>query len=355
MKRLCFVFLLFVLAISACAQNATPLSVGTKTPTATIKSTSTFTHTPTPTKTLTLTPTATPTLDFLSLGFPSTPIPYWETLSSKFLSYDEDHYYVYEKEMHGRPVRVVIHKDSGITEDFRDEIADWIFYAWATSWEVFDGFPYESYTFKIPIDQTYRGAHGIGYEFEVKDMLPIKGDWPKYQKREWRIDFAHEVFHAWNPNSLPPEDFSRAWFIEGCTEYYSYRITDSFDKNYGYYYGMNRMWSEYKTIGRSNDVPLANANKNELEGRLRVTIIYMKGGLVCYMIDKQLVNHGLSLDVLMQTLYTDFVTNGTKFTSESLQSTLESITNDDWSEFFNLYVFGTEPLPLNGTFEFLKH
>ena len=346
---------------SATASCAT--EVPTAVPTHTPPSTPTATRSPEPTNTPTATlvpptPVPTPTLDLSATGFPAQPIPYWGTPPAGFLAYDGANYYVYERVMHGRPVRLVIHRQAGIGSDFREEMAKWVFYAWAAAWEIFGGFPYESYTFKIPLDQsTFWGAQGIGHEVAVEEYVEQKrGGWTAYQEHEWRIDFAHEIFHAWNQRSLPAQDYFRAWFGEGCTEYYSYRITGNLDPAFGYDYGMRRMWSDYRRVaGTSDDMPLAEADIYEIDPRLRTPIIYMKGGLVCYVIDRRLAGQGLSVDDLMRALYHDFVTTGTRHTPQSMQATLASLTGQDWSQFFSDYVFGTKPLPLDGTFEYLEH
>lgn len=312
-----------------------------------------------PTYTPTAAPTPTPTLDLFSLGYPEAPITYdWGEPPSGFLAYDEDNYYVYERVMHNRPVRVVIHKQAGIAKASRDEIAEWVFYAWASAWKVFDGFPYGSYTFKIPIDQSsFWGAQGIGHEVAVTEYVEdFRGGWDAYLRIQWRLDFAHEIFHAWNQRSLPAEDYFRNWFGEGCTEYYSARIVGDHDPYFGYKYGVQRMWSDYQRVmGSSRDMPLADAHIYEIDPELRTPIIYAKGGLVCYMIDQRLMTEGLNLDDLMRTLYHAYVADGTRHTPQSLQATLEGLTNLDWTEFFSKYIYGTAVLPLDGRFDFLQH
>ena len=350
-------------ALAPTATTVPPTEVPTATPTETPSPRQTPTSTPEPTATPTPPPTATPTntpvptptFDLSAAGFPAQPIPYWNQPPPGFLAYDEANYHIYERVMHGRPVRLVIHKQAGIAPDSREEMAEWVFDAWASAWEVFGGFPYESYTFKIPLDQSgYWGAQGIGVEFAVDDMLALKGDWPEYREREWHIDFAHEVFHAWNGKALPPAVYLRAWLLEGCTEYYSYRIAAN--QKLGYAYGMQRMWKPYRRVrGTPRDMPLAEAHMETIDPDLRVPIIYMKGGLVCYLMDHILVRQGLSIDDLLRALYEDFVTTGARYTPESVQATLEGLSGDDWTEFFDDYVYGTETLPVDGTFVYLQH
>jgi predicted metalloprotease with PDZ domain len=336
-----------------------PTLTATITPSPTITSTDTPTLSPTPTITPTETITPTPTFDLSKVGFPEIPIYYWNSPPpAGFLSYDTSNYFVYEQEMHGRPIRVVIHKDVEIPSEKREEIVDWVFYVWASYWEIFGGFPYSSYTFKIPIDQsTFWGAQGIGHEVAVEDYIEqVHGGWENYLKAQWRIDFAHEIFHAWNPNALPAENFFLVWLGEGCTEYYSYRITEGHDNRFGYEYGMQRMWNGFEKIsGTPKDMPLAEAHIYETDSDIRIPIIYWKGGLVCYLIDMQLNKDGLSVDDLMRELYKNYVTNRTGHTAEVLQSKLEELTGTDWTQFFNEYIYGTNPLPLNGSFEYLPH
>ena len=46
---------------------------------------------------------------------------------------------------------------------------------------------------------------------------------------------------------------------------------------------------------------------------------------------------------------------GSRYAPQGMQATLDNLTGEDWSQFFNDYVYGTRPLPLDGTFEYLEH
>jgi predicted metalloprotease with PDZ domain len=61
------------------------------------------------------------------------------------------------------------------------------------------------------------------------------------------------------------------------------------------------------------------------------------------------------LDNLMKFMYENFGLKGIRFTSNDILVALNTITNSDWTDFFKKYVFGIEPLPLDGNFEYLNH
>jgi predicted metalloprotease with PDZ domain len=168
---------------------------------------------------------------------------------------------------------------------------------------------------------------------------------------------GHEVFHAWNHDTIRRASDKELWFAEGITEYYGHR----FAGETAYRLWMEEHWRFYK-----NDIlPTAcnisieelgiNFQKQSEECPRYYYCVYQKGALLGYMIDKKLIEEGLNLDDLMRYLY---LNNGLLYeptSSDDVLAALNTISNQDWNEFFEKYIYGIEPLPLDGQFELLNH
>jgi predicted metalloprotease with PDZ domain len=73
------------------------------------------------------------------------------------------------------------------------------------------------------------------------------------------------------------------------------------------------------------------------------------------MIDQQLHEKGLTLDNLMRYMYEHFGMTRQRYKTEDVQTALQIISGHDWNDFFRKYIYGTEPLPLDGTFKYLEY
>jgi predicted metalloprotease with PDZ domain len=368
-------FFLFMLILGACAPvNSPPIIEPTETrniviPTAPFTSTKTITVAPKPT--LTITPTLTATSDYSNLGNPSikTAYKYPSWLPINYFKFDSQDYNVYTKTIHGTDVIVAIHKDLDMVSETppRNAFVDFVFNTFALHWEVFDGYPYEEYIVKVvspTSNQTFITATAIGFVIETKPGNPI--DWFTTCRipcaSNYKQFVTHEMFHAWNGeiitdigshvNYVRPE----MWFVQGATQYYGYRGTP---QELGLYdIRINDSWDRYTNwIGTKFDIPITDMSKyyettREWEYYQNISD---KGACLFYLIDKELIGQGKSLDDLMKYMYENHGLQGKRFTTNDIFVALNTITASDWTGFFNKYVFGIEPLPLNGIFEYLNH
>jgi hypothetical protein len=156
------IILLIILMLTACSPSEAQIttsvintSVSTNTPIPTQMAISTLTPTltatpmPTQTTTSTLTPTLTATPDLTTLGDPATPIPYKGDYPQNKLEYDENDFSIFQRVIHDRPVTIAWEKELNASEDVYNALSDIHFEAFITWWEVFGGFPYESYTLDV--------------------------------------------------------------------------------------------------------------------------------------------------------------------------------------------------------------
>jgi hypothetical protein len=304
------------------------------------------------------TPSSIPTtnpVDVSSLGEPAEPFSWHGFNPPGYLAYNDEDYHVYQRALHGRLVTIAWEKAAGIPQYTRDTVSDFYFKTFLNWWEIFGGFPFATYTVVLEVNPEFAGGEqGIGYEGYVNDYLDHYGE---------RI--SHEVFHAWVGNAItdaPERQFDDGlWFREGVTQYYG-------DRGAGptlYRNLMRGHWNEYKydILGTDYDVPLTDMPAisqavgedpagNNRPYRLNV---YWKGALVAYMMDQRLTEHGLTMDDFLKALYDSYALQQRSFTTPDAIQVLNSLTGDDWSEFFALYIYGTEPLPLNGYFEYIQH
>jgi hypothetical protein len=352
MKKMLVFILCF--AISGCSGLAVvePTATATITPTMTATSTLTPTITPTRTPTATLTPTVTP--DLTILGNPETPFPArWRKPS-----YSEKDFDINQEIIHGRMVTIAWEKTANIDERTRNTISNFYFKSFIMWWEIFQGFPYDSYTVVLKKKGNNQGETGIGYEATAIDYAGTLSSGLKEM-------ISHEVFHAWVGNAVCDTSELKfddgLWFREGITQYYG-------DRGAGksaYPGWMNDHFRVYtdEILGTKYDIPLFDMPaKGKAMGedpggsnrhyRLNV---YWKGALVAYMMDERLIEGRLTLDDLLKYLYDTYTLKQRCFTTTNALQALNEITGEDWTEFFNAYIYGTEKLPLNGSFEYLDH
>lgn len=83
--------------------------------------------------------------------------------------------------------------------------------------------------------------------------------------------------------------------------------------------------------------------------------VYRKGALVAYMMDEQLIKNGFTLDDFLKYLYETYSLKQKCFTTKKALQALNELSGQDWTDFFNAYIYGIEKLPLNGKFEYFDH
>lgn len=166
---------------------------------------------------------------------------------------------------------------------------------------------------------------------------------------------AHELFHLWNGiylrTSREHEFGYMLWFMEGFTDHYAYLtlFRAGIMGHDDYVAWFNRTVSAY----RQN--PLALTTSVENGGDLFFTsvefrnLVYHKGALMASLMDRQIrmhTGHEKALDDLMVSLFNDAKILEQGLTHGRLLVALERLTGAGWDGFFEHYVSGTEPLPI---------
>lgn len=238
-------------------------------------------------------------------------------------------------------------RNIGSELDRRADIAVKIFNDYTSR---FGNFPFKKYL-AIFADKTPDGkyihgsAHGLGFAGPMEMVPPFL-----YQF------IAHEIFHVWNGGIINQKSYYEVWFKEGVTQYYGY-ITPyragiySEEQFYGY---LSSDYQEYIKIYESgDDIALARVNEQiaRKEGHyqadsIRNLIMYRKGALVAWLMDKEInkaTNGEKNLDDLIRYMLSFY--RDKNYSSDDILKSLNAITNQDWSGFFANFVYGRTKLP----------
>ena len=286
-------------------------------------------------------------------GDPLVPIEFSGYNPAGFLEYSEQDHFIHRQFLHGRPVTVAW--ETGIESadaELRSSISSIYFDAFSSWWDVFEGFPYESYTVVLKSDPDYQneGEYGIGYEVAGSEIM----DWYEMSK-EGDLDYlkakiGHEVFHAWNNSALSAASNAEYWFREGAANYYGHQFAGLEE----YQAWMEAEFDFYTTVLLGSECDFSLSEVGELlEGGSACPLmqtVYYKGALVSYMMDIRLNESGLTLDDLMRYLYVHFDYGREQISNADIQFALGAITADDWGPFFDDYVYGTAAIVLDAPF-----
>ena len=221
---------------------------------------------------------------------------------------------------------------------------------------------------------------GDGMEHLNSTQIIMRGSLSDGTVQEAVETAAHEFFHLWNvkrlrPAALGPFDYTREnytpslWFAEGVTTYYAY-----------VHLLRSGLWSradflknlavEIRTFEMEPGRAMMSAESSSFhawfydrapqmqETNFSNTTIsyYNKGALLGMLLDLEIRSrtHGQkSLDDVMRLLYRDFyqapaATNygpGRGYEEKDLLEAVNTVTGGDFTEFFEKYVHGIEPLP----------
>ena len=340
------VIMMSSLAVGGCKTNTakeisaqarmtnTPELSFTITPTPTTFPTATKTQTSTPTDipppTMTPTPSITPLYDPYqdSVGFPPS-----ASRTDTYISYEnptlEKHTsYVYR--LHARDVTIAFEKELGLTTQEEEYLASFVRDRWLEWWNVFQGFPFPSYTVVFATEEYNGNAGASGYQH----------NWAEWKNKSFACQaISHEIFHSWNGDAISPPK----WFQEGITQYYGYRGCTEDD----YISLMREAYQYYRDVREAGEeFPLSDAEL--YMGTDRAFFYYAKGALVASILDKYLMeNYRLTLDDYLRALYFRYgVSGNVQITNRDLLLVLNEISNDDFSAFFDKYVYGVDPFPM---------
>jgi predicted metalloprotease with PDZ domain len=234
---------------------------------------------------------------------------------------------------------------------------------------IFGGLPYEKYIFLLHLSPS--GGGGL----EHKDCCSLLYPRFSFQAGEKHNRFmqlvAHEFFHLWNVKRIRPaalekfdyegENYTQSlWFSEGTTSYYDLLIP----RRAGIYDEKEFLAELSKEITRfmmtpgrlvqplsesSFDAwiklyrPDANSSNSQMS-------YYLKGEMVTLLLDlliRDRTQSTKSFDDILVAMWEQFGKDEIGFTETQLKNIIESVANQDLTEFYDRYIHGIEELPFN--------
>jgi hypothetical protein len=302
--------------------------------------------------------------DLAAPGTPTAKRSYLEGLAESqgpgdHFDFDEASHWVRTSSLHGTEFsiaidRTVLDAAEGL---LADEFADFVEACFHAAWHVYDGYAFDRYAVRVRAEDGDEGfsLSPVGITISAADYAA-----------PWGLEvIAHEMFHSWNGKFVQPEPDApddlfqwETWIVEGATVYYSFRHMgfalgeDEFEDGMSF-----RLETYHEYVGTDYDLSIAelaamigSAPPGDASTQAPTNMLYARGALVCYMLDLELAEEGLSLDDVLRSLYLDALA-GRKWTRARLQEVVESLSDIDFEAFLAQWIDRNAELPLDGAFE----
>jgi predicted metalloprotease with PDZ domain len=175
---------------------------------------------------------------------------------------------------------------------------------------------------------------------------------------------SHELYHTWNVKQIRPSEMwpynytkenysSMGYLYEGATTYYGDVFllrSKCFSENEYFKTFNNLLEKHFSNFGRFNLSVAASSFDTWLDGYVkgipeRKTSIYTEGALITFMLDiliRRNTKNKNSFDDVMRFFYTEFACNKLPVTEEIYKKTVEKFAEQDLTDFFNDYIYGTK-------------
>lgn len=230
--------------------------------------------------------------------------------------------------------------------------------------EDFSEFPVKEFHFLI---QTlpYSAYHGVEHlESTVITLGPNYDVFGSLYKELLGVS-SHELYHVWNVKSIRPaemlpydfqrENYSVSGFVyEGVTTYLGdlYLLRSGVFSLEQYLLELSKQLQKHMdNAGRFHYSVADSSFDTWLDGYVpgapgRKVSIYTEGCLLALVTDMKIraaTNHKYGIQEVMKRLYFDFAVKGIGYTWKDYQQTLENVSGVSFQDFFERFVFGTEP------------
>ena len=275
----------------------------------------------------------------------------------------------FRMEAGGRPIRIVVHGDSGDRSRLVESIKRIVDYEVS----LMGGAPFREYLFLFHVGNNFGGG-GMEHMNCTAISADVPAQLPGYS--------AHEFFHAWNvkrirPQALEPVDYTKEmwtrslWFAEGVTNTYgAYALlrtglwsTQQFYGNLAEQIGdlQSRPAHRWQSVEQSSLD--AWYEKYSLYTRPEESISYYnKGQIVGVLLDiliRDRTDNRASLDDVLRALNDDYAKAGRFYNeSEGLRAAMEEVirkkapsADADLRDFFTRYISGSEEIPYSDFLE----
>jgi predicted metalloprotease with PDZ domain len=238
--------------------------------------------------------------------------------------------------------------------------------------KIFGGLPYESYIFLLHLSPS--GGGGLEHKNCCSLLYPRFNFHGAEQHNRFMQLVAHEFFHLWNVKRIRPaalekfdyegENYTPSlWFSEGTTSYYDLLIP----RRAGIYDEKEFLTELSKEITRFLKTPgrlvqalsessfdawikLYRPDANSANSQISY---YLKGEMVTLLLDlliRDRTQGRKSFDDVLMAMWEHFGKAEIGFTETQLKNIIESVANQDLTEFYDRYIHGVEELPFNDYF-----
>ncbi len=235
--------------------------------------------------------------------------------------------------------------------------------------QIFGSLPYEHYTFILHLsDKPTGGLEHLNSTTCGVERFMFR-PWKNYKRVLGLL--SHEFFHLWNvkrihPDMLGPFDYNKEvytrllWAMEGFTDYYAYLtlrrsnlysvqdyLTTLSKKLVDYEKRPGRFVQSLAESSLDTWIKLYNPDEDSVN---RTISYYLKGELVGTCLDLEIrrrTKNQASLDDVLRKLYERYGSRGLGFPESVYQDTVEEVGNSSFQDFFDHYINGTRPIPID--------
>lgn len=230
--------------------------------------------------------------------------------------------------------------------------------------EKFNEFPCSDYHFLIHI-LPYKAYHGVEHCKSTVISLGPSYEVFKNLYKELLGVSSHELYHTWNVKAIRPiemfpydftkENYSKMGYLcEGVTTYmgdlFLYK-SKVFDKKAYFAELIARFQTHFDNHARFNYSVAESSFDTWLDGYEagapnRKVSIYTEGSLIAFVLDVMILEatkNKKSLDNVMKSLYFNYALKGKGVSEQDYKNELENVAGISFDEFFDLYVYGTNP------------
>lgn len=263
-----------------------------------------------------------------------------------------ENYRTLTEALHGTEVNVAVHNSASVSDADAQTWSENVRDCWHAAWHVFGGYRYDKFAVLVRSP----ASPETGFSLSEAGVSIGAGD---LETGDYEF-VCHELIHVWlgkliahEPDGTDNLFQAETWVSEGAVVYYSFRILADVIGVSEYTSGMNGRYSDYDEA-RGTSLDLSIADLAELIGQdtshEAVGVLYARGALISYLLDKELAALGHSLDELLASLYENHGLADATWSQASLETTLQEITGTDFSGFFDTNLDTNAFLDVEGEF-----
>lgn len=221
----------------------------------------------------------------------------------------------------------------------------------ATTEQLFRAFELVQELWGTSVDANYLGA------FPMMSYRLWPGEWTNSQglsadRTTPPVDvevFLHQIYHRWNRWVYATRTPGSAYrfYSEGWDDYYSDKLLNEMHVLRDTWHYCRIWYAEYLRKVPRIDAPVTRPDL--VDPAESSYLVYYKGALVAYLLDKEIQSRtqGLhSLDDLVREIWAQCGQQRKMLDYTLMLEMLSSITGEDFTAFFDAYVFGTARLSL---------